>query len=131
MPLFAKAILGWLLLLAAMFANGTLRVLVLQPQLGEHVARQVAVLTGIAIVVSLTFPFVRALARPTGKALMGVGVLWLILTVAFEFLFGHYVGRASWDALLEDYNLLEGRLWPFVLVAVAVAPWAWGRFLRR
>jgi len=31
----------------------------------------------------------------------------LALTVAFEFLFFHYVGGRSWSKLLANYNLLE------------------------
>jgi hypothetical protein len=48
--------------------------------------------------------------------------IWLTLTVAFEFLFGHYVAKLSWRRLLHDYNLFAGRLWLFVLVAITVAP---------
>jgi hypothetical protein len=113
-----------------MFANGALRVLVLEPRLGEHVARQVAVLTGIGIIAALSYPFVRSLSRPSPKALVGVGLLWLALTLAFELLFGHFVAGASLDALLADYDLLHGRLWPLVLLAIALAPWTWGRVLR-
>jgi hypothetical protein len=43
--------------------------------------------------------------------------------VAFEFLFGHYLGGATWESLLADYDLRQGRLWPLVLVTVLVAPW--------
>ena len=43
MTLAAKAALGWLLLFVVMFANGAIRVVILQPQLGENRARQVAV----------------------------------------------------------------------------------------
>jgi hypothetical protein len=120
----------WLLLLVAMFANGMLRVFVLQPRLGEHAARQVAVFLGIVIIFGLALPFVKSLPRPTPAELLRVGLLWLALTVAFEFLFGHYVSGASWDTLLADYDLLRGRLWPLVLLSTAVAPWVWGKVLK-
>ena len=41
----------------------------------------------------------------------------------FEFLFGHYVGKHSWSRLFHDYNILEGRLWSLVLMAIALAPY--------
>ena len=129
--LISKAILAWLVLLVAMFANGMVRVFVLEPRLGEHRARQVAVLIGLVVIFGLALPFVRWLARPTSAELLRVGLLWLTLTVAFEFLFGHYVSGASWDALWADYDLLQGRLWPLVLLSTALAPWAWGRVLHR
>ena len=42
--------------------------------------------------------------------------------MAFEFLFGRVAG-ASWESLLANYDLSEGRLWPLVLVSVLLAPW--------
>ena len=45
------------------------------------------------------------------------------LTVAFEFLFGHYGAKHSWTRLIQDYNLPSGRLWAHVLAAVAAAPY--------
>jgi len=54
-----------------------------------------------------------------------VGSIWVTLTVAFEFLAGHYVFENSWQKLLADYNLTQGRIWILVLVADFTAPlWA-------
>ncbi len=33
------------------------------------------------------------------------------MTVAFEFLCGHFVLRRPWNWLLHDYNLFAGRVW--------------------
>jgi hypothetical protein len=48
--------------------------------------------------------------------------LWLGLTLAFEFLVGHYAFGTSWNELLADYDILNGRLWLLVLVAALTAP---------
>ena len=56
-----------------------------------------------------------------GQAL-AVGLIWLGLTVAFEFLFMHHVRGMPWSRLLHDYNVLEGRVWVFVLLWVFLAP---------
>ena len=50
-----------------------------------------------------------------------IGVMWLAMTLAFEFLAGHYFFRTPWATLLADYNLLAGRLWILVLVATVTA----------
>jgi hypothetical protein len=49
-----------------------------------------------------------------------IGVIWLILTIGFEFGFGHYVAGNSWEKLLADYNILNGRVWSLFLVWMAV-----------
>src|SRR5215470_2310332 len=131
MPLLVKAALMWLVLLVVMFANGTFRVLVLQPRLGEDLARQAACLPGIALILALTWLFLERVGDPDARALLAVGLLWLVLTVAFEFLFGHYVSGTSWRSLLADYDLRRGRLWPLVLLTVLVAPWLLGRVRHR
>jgi hypothetical protein len=117
----------WLVLLVAMMGNGLFRGLVLQPRLGEHVARQVASLLGMCIILAVTAPFVRWLGKPSSAELLGVGLVWLVLTVAFELLLGHYVAGATWETQLADYNLLRGRLWPLVLLTTLLAPWLWGQ----
>lgn len=131
MPLWLKACLMWLVLLVAMLGNGFFRVLVLQPRLGEHLARQVATLLGILLILGLTAAFVLRLGSPSSSQLLGVGALWLLLTLAFEFGFGRYVSGLSWQALLEDYDLARGRLWPLALLTTLLAPWLWGAVLGR
>jgi hypothetical protein len=126
--LVVRATALWLVLLAAMFGNGMLRVTALQPRLGEDRARQVACVTGIAIVLALARFLVPRLGRRTHGELLGAGALWLALTLAFEFGFGRLSGH-SWEALFADYDLLRGRLWPLVLAATFAAPWLFGRSL--
>lgn len=52
-----------------------------------------------------------------------IGLIWLLFTVIFEFLFGHYAMGNSWNKLLSDYNILEGKVWVFVLIWIAMAPY--------
>jgi hypothetical protein len=126
MTIPAKATVTWLLLFAVMFANGAIRVLFLQPRLGEEVARQVASLTGVALVLLVSWLFVRLSPEAGLAQLWWVGVTWLTATVTFEFLSGHFVSGLSWQALLADYSILRGRLWSLILISVCLGPWFWG-----
>jgi hypothetical protein len=131
MRLGISAAVAWLALLVVMFANGMARVLVLQPRLGEDRARQLACLTGLVVVFAVAWVFVRSQPSVGSKALLGVGALWLFVTLAFEFGLGRLVSGLSWRELLADYNVVRGRLWAFVLLGTFVAPWFWGRLRRR
>lgn len=124
--LLARSLGMWFVLLAAMMANGIVRVGVLQPRFGEDVARQLACLSGAAIVLALSAPFVRRLRGPSSAQLLSIGALWLALTLTFEFGFGHYVSGLSWKTLLADYDLSRGRLWPLLLLTTLLAPWLLG-----
>jgi hypothetical protein len=131
MRFFAKAFAAWLVLLVAMSANGFLRALALVPWLGESQARQVSSILGAAIVVTLAGLFVRRLPDPGSAPLVRTGIFWGLLTLAFEFGFGHYVAEMPWPELLADYDVTAGRLWPVVLLTTIAAPWLWGASLVR
>jgi hypothetical protein len=41
---------------------------------------------------------------------IGVGLMWMVLTIIFEFALGRYVVGDSWGKLIADYDILEGRV---------------------
>ncbi|RFF29488.1 hypothetical protein [Wenzhouxiangella sediminis] len=115
-------LLCWFLLAAVGVANGTLRQYTYGRRLSELAAHQVSTFTAIVLTgllvwgVSSLWPL-----ASIGQAWL-VGAVWLAATMAFEFGFGHYVVGHSWEKLLRDYNLRQGRLWLLVLVWTLVMP---------
>ncbi len=90
---------------------------------GELAAHRISTVTGIALFgVYIWFVTGRWRIESTGQA-AAIGLLWLAMTVAFEFLFGHYIAGDTWERLLLDYNILAGRVWVLVLLWIAVAPY--------
>ena len=127
---FAYGFAAWLAIAVVGVVNGVVRVALLQPALGEYPAHVVATLvTGIPAFLLVMYLYLRygplAHSRREGLAL---GVYWLVLTVVFEFGFGHYVVGHPWSRLLADYDLLAGRLWVLVLVAILLGPLVIGRY---
>jgi len=107
--------------------NGAVRQAWLIPHFGETVGRAVSTLLLCGLVFLLTWLAIGwIVATSTGDAIK-IGVLWLVLTLAFEFLVGHYVFRQPWAALLEDYDLTRGRIWVLALLVVLMAPLVTGR----
>jgi hypothetical protein len=127
MRLWTRVVATWGLLLVVMFGNGTVRALVLQPRMGEHLARQLSSLSGICLVFAVATLLARGGRGATSGQLLGAGCVWLALTMTFELGFGRFVSGSSWSELLADYNLARGRLWPLVLLATLLAPWVCGR----
>jgi hypothetical protein len=125
-----KYILAWIPMVVIAIANGVLRQSWYGKHLSEPAAHQISTLTGIILFGVYIWLLVR-FWRPTstGQAI-AIGLLWLVMTIAFEFLFGHYVAGHSWQRLLHDYNLLAGRIWLLVLVWVAVAPYLFYRLMK-
>ena len=122
--------LCWFALVAIAVANGALREGSYGNYLTELHAHQLSTAAGILF----TGLFIGFLSRrwPLASASQAwtIGRIWLLMTVAFEFLFGHYVAGHSWTRLFQDYNVFAGRLWLPVLIWITVAPYLfyrWGK----
>ncbi len=58
-----------------------------------------------------------------------MGLIWLLLTIFFEFIAGHYIFGNPWDRIVGDYNILKGRIWSLVLLTTFLAPYITNKFL--
>jgi hypothetical protein len=117
----------WLLLIAAEILHGIARGILLVPHVGEFRSNQIGVFTGSLIILVIALATVRWIGAKQPAQLLGIGVLWLALTLAFEFLFGRFVVGASWERLAADYNILEGGLLPLGMIVLMLSPWIAGR----
>jgi len=118
----SKYILAWIPMVFIAIANGVLRQAWYGKHLSELYAHQLSSLIGALLFGAYIWMIVRYWKPVSARQSMIIGLVWLGLTVAFEFLFGHFVMEHSWPRLLQDYNLLAGRVWSLLLVWVAVAP---------
>jgi hypothetical protein len=117
-----RAAVVWTFIVPIAIANGALRQFVLVPFVGEPIARAVSSLILAGAVLLVTWLFLAWIGPLTPSDAWTIGVIWLCLTLAFEFLVGHYGFGTTWEALRAEYNLLAGRLWILVLVATVTAP---------
>ena len=120
-----KAVWVWLLILPAMIANGIVRETVLVSSFSRTTADIMSAILGIIIILAITGLFFRRVTGISTSTLVGISLIWLVLTVAFEFIFGHYVDKKPWSELVQNYALWEGRLWPLVLLTLVLSPFIW------
>jgi apolipoprotein N-acyltransferase len=109
-------------MLALAFANGTARAVGYQPLVGETAARQIATVTLLGLLGGYVWVLHRRAPLPDTGTAAAVGGTWAVLTLGFEFGFGHYVLGTSWAELLADYDLGRGRIWVLVPIATAISP---------
>lgn len=117
-----RSIVVWFLFPLLAVMNGGLRNAVLTPRLGEfggHVTSTITLCIALLIVTWLTIGWMRP---ANSRDAVLIGVRWVLMTVAFEFLAGHYAFGSAWTTLFADYNLFAGRVWLLVLVTSAFAP---------
>lgn len=115
--------LAWIGLVILAILNGVARASVYGRYMGEQAAHQVSTFTGIGLFTAYMWVMTGIVSIQSSRQAWIIGIMWLAMTVAFEFLFGHYVAGHSWKRLWEDYNLLKGRLWVLVLIWTAIGPY--------
>lgn len=119
----ARAVAVWIVLILAEILHGIARGVLLVPHLGEFRSGQVGVFTGSCIILLIAIAAVRWLGASRFSQFVAVGILWVVLTVAFEVLFGRLVIGATWQRLAADYDLPHGGLMPLGLVVLLLSPW--------
>ena len=121
LSILRRAFLIWTLIIAAEFLHGILRVLLLEPLVGDFRARQIAVFTGMLIILTISRLFVGWLRAANDFQLFLAGLIWVVLTIAFEISLGRLLGF-SWERILSDYDISNGGLMLLGLLFLMFAP---------
>lgn len=115
--------IAWLGGVPIAIINGTVRNFGYGPYMSELLAHQISCATGILLFAAYFWLLNKRWTITNTQQSLQIGASWLILTILFEFVFGHYVMGHSWAYLLADYNIFAGRFWSFVLLWTAIQPY--------
>lgn len=117
-----RYLLGWIGMVFIAIFNGILRGVAFEPYVSELTAHHISCVTGVSLFFVATWLYNLKWPIGSSKQAILIGTMWLILTPIFEFGFGLYVMGHPLEHLLNDYNLLAGRVWSLVLIAVFLLP---------
>lgn len=112
----------WFLLALLAIGNGVLREATYGNSVSELAAHQISTFSGMALAGLLVWRFSRIWRLESTSQALVIGFLWVVQTLSFEFAFGHYVAGHSWERLVQDYDVLQGRLWPVFLLWLFLLP---------
>lgn len=126
-PVLLKALALWFLILVLAIINGTVREKALIPVMGAvgGLMASGAILSACIFLVALFGAGWFGAADASRFWL--IGVLWLALTLIFEFGFGRFVQHKDWAELFQAYTFKGGNVWPIVLLVTLVSPWLGAR----
>ncbi len=117
-----RYLIAWIPMVFLAIFNGIIREYTYGKLFSSLYAHQLSCFTAIILFALYIGYFTYFYPIESSLQALIIGLIWLALTITFEFLFGHYIVGHSWKILLEDYNLLAGRLWVIVLLWVTLAP---------
>ena len=130
--IFLYAVGIWFIFLVAAILNGAFRNSKLVPIIGQYAGHVVSTIILVSVILLITFVFLKIInIEYTNTDLLLIGTFWVVLTMIFEFVFGHYVMKTPWQVLITDYNIFKGRVWLLVLVAEFIAPILFGSRLSK
>lgn len=118
-----KALLFWFVLMVLAIGNGTVRITCIIPHTGLTAGLAISTVLLCALILGATWVGIRWLGPSDARQAWIIGLLWLAMTLAFEFGVGHYLFKKPWSELLFDYNIAQGRIWLLVPIVTTIAPW--------
>ena len=126
-----RYLLTWLVMLLVSIINGALRDFTYGRYFSELHAHQLSTLNGMVLLGVVIWGYVHFWPPASVRQAFFIGLFWVLLTVAFEFLFFHFVTGHSWAELLSNYDVMRGRIWVLLLAWVALAPGLFYRLSQR
>ena len=121
--MYFKYLIAWFGIVVLGLANATIRQVAYARYVSELTGHQVSTLTFAILVGLYAWALSSFLKLSSEGEAIGVGLTWMVLTVAFEFTLGRYVVGDSWRTLFHDYNVLDGRVWGLFVLWVGLAPY--------
>lgn len=120
----------WFVFMVIAIINAIIRNSLYKPVIGDLAAHQISSITFIVAILVVTYLGMSLTnIQLTDLESVYTGAIWLISTILFEFIAGHYVFGNPWKKLSADYNLLQGRIWSLVLLTILVAPYTINKLL--
>jgi hypothetical protein len=118
----ARAFAVWIGMMLLAIANGAFRDLLIFRMTGPVAGRAVSSIILCALIMIVALRTIEWIGPSSKAQAFGIGVFWLTLTLAFEFLAGHYVFGTPWATILADYDVSRGRIWLLVPLVTLLAP---------
>ena len=119
--LLKTAVRVWLMeILVSAFNFFVLMNLVYEPRWGELAAHRIGMSTRIVYIFIFAYLLLRFVKEYDTKDLIHVGILWLGLTLTFEWAGSLAIGRPV-EEILIGWNIFAGYMWPYVLLAYALS----------
>lgn len=121
--MIGRALVVWVVLLVLAIANAGLREGLWTPKFGAQAGHVLSTVILCAAIVALALLTSGWTAPSSVRDALMIGTVWTVLTLAFEFLGGHYIFGNSWEKILADYNVFNGRAWVLVPLTTLLSPW--------
>jgi hypothetical protein len=116
-----KSMLIWLSITPLAILNGAFRQLVLEPWIGENIARPISGIILCILIFIISFILVPKLGMGTKKIYSIIGILWVFSTIIFETIIGLIMG-STFTEIVNAYDITTGNLWLIIVIYTGFIP---------
>lgn len=120
--LFLKTSMIWLIIAVMAIINGIFRENVLVGMISPNMAVSLSGITLSIIVLIVTYVSFPLFGKHHALTYFVIGLQWVLMTLLFEFIFGHYVMGKSWSDISEVFHIMKGNLFIIVLAVSLISP---------
>lgn len=113
-----RALVVWVVIIAVETIHGVVRQAVIAPAVGDLPARQIGVFVGSALILVIAWLSADWLEANSFKSRLVIGLVWCVLTLAFEMLLGLALGYSA-QRIMADYDLSQGGFMFFGMIVLA------------
>lgn len=118
---YLKSILVWLCFIPSAIFNGGFREYILERYIDTALANTISGVILCIIILIITWLLLPRLVVLNRKESYITGLIWMLLTVIFEFILGIVTGIPM-EELISAYNPLSGNLWMLVILTTMFSP---------
>lgn len=118
---YLKSLIVWICFIPAAILNGGVREYILIKYLNTASATAISGILLSILILLITCLLLPQLVTLNRKESYITGIIWMVLTIIFEFTSGIGTG-VSMKELLAAYNPLSGNLWILVVLTTMLAP---------
>ena len=120
--LFLKAIMIWFIIAVFAVLNGIMRENIFVPYFGEAAALPISGITLSIIIFTITYLSFRLFDKCSSIGYLYIGMQLVVMTLAFELTFGHFVMGKTWQELFGVFNVIKGDLFIVALLVTFLSP---------
>lgn len=121
-PLFLKTSMIWFIIALLAIINGIFREAILVGMIGPNMAMPISGITLSLIILIITYLSFPLFGKHHALTYFFIGIQWVVMTLLFEFIFGHYVMGKSWPDILEVFHIVRGNFFIIVLAVSLFSP---------
>lgn len=118
----ARSFAVWLIIIATETFNGAIREIFVTPIVGVHDAKRISFASAIVLITVITLYFIRWIGAADIQRSLVVGLMWAVLTFAFEVTLSMALAGLKWEQIIADFNPLSGGLMSYGLAYLLVIP---------